>query len=285
MSRTSGIDSAADAGAAASSAAAGPAAERLGQAGLAAKGVLYAVIGFLALQLALGNKARSASQQGALRTVAQQPFGKVLLAVLAVGLLAYTLWRLSQVFLHHGEDSRAEAWAKRGSCLLRAVVYGSLFAATLRLLTGSGGGSGGSPSESSLTARVLQLPFGVALVVGVGLAVVGVGLYQGYKGVSKRFLEELRTARMTPGQRTWATRIGTAGLVARGAVFCLLGFFVVKAALEFEPRQATGLDGALQRLTAQPYGPWLLGVVAIGLFAYGVYCGVQARWADVDRVD
>ncbi len=212
---------------------------RLGQAGLAAK-VLYAVIGFLALQLAL---ASSASQQGALRTVAQQPFGKVLLAVLAVGLLAYALWRLSQVFGHHGEDSRAEAWAKRGSCLLRAVVYGSLFAATLRLLMGSGGGSGGSPSESSLTARVLQLPLGVALVVGVGLAVVGVGLYQGYKGVSKRFLEELRTARMTPGQRTWATRIGVAGLVAWGAVFCLLGFFVVKAALESQPRQATGSTG------------------------------------------
>lgn len=195
--------------------------DRLARAGLVAKGVLYAVIAVLAVQVALGgDSGESADQQGAIQAVAEQPFGTALLVLLAVGLAGYALWRLAQAVIGPDEDG-AKGIALRVSFVIRAVVYGALCATTVRLLSGSGGGGGSS--EDGMTARLLELPFGVALVVAVGVIIIGVGLFQGYTGVSHDFTEDYDVARMSATQRTWAKRVGVAGHLSRMVVFGLAG--------------------------------------------------------------
>lgn len=259
--------------------------ERLGRAGLAAKGVLYVTIAVLALQLAVGGGAggEAVGQQGALRTLADQPFGTVILALLAVGLFGYALWRLSQAWLDPGGEDGAKAVAQRVSYVLRGVFYAGLCVLTLRLLTSGGGGGGGGEQEA--TARLLDLPFGQALVVALGLIVVGVGLYQGYRGITQDFAKELATGTLTPARRRAIIRLGVVGLCARAVVFTLIGVFLVRAALTFDPSAAVGLDGALAALAGTSAGPALLGVVAAGLLAYGAFCFAQARYGRIRQMD
>lgn len=260
--------------------------ERLGRAGLAAKGVLYVTIAVLALQLAVGGGGAGGTvgQQGALRTLAEQPFGTVILVLLAVGLLGYALWRLSQAWLDPGDEDGAKAVAQRVSYVVRGVFYAGLFVLTLRLLTSRGGGGGGG-GEQEATARLLDLPFGQALVVLLGLVVVGVGLYQGYRGITKDFAKELQTGGLPPARRRAIIRLGVVGLCARAVVFTLIGVFLVRAALTFDPNAAVGLDGALAALAGTAAGPALLGVVAVGLLAYGAFCFAQARYGRIRAMD
>ena len=258
--------------------------DRLARAGLAAKGALYVIVGVLAAQIALGTSGQSASQQGAIRSLAGQPFGTVLLVVLAIGLAGYTLWRLAQAVIGPDEEG-AKAVVLRVSFLVRALIYGALCVFTVRILGSGGSSSGGGQTQDTLTARLLGLPFGVPLVVAVGLVIIGIGLYQGYTGLSHDFTEDYDTSRMSANQRRWATRVGVAGHLSRMVVFGLAGLFLVRAALTFDPQQAVGLDGALREIAAAPYGTVLLLVVALGLACYGAYCFVLARWGRTRDID
>ena len=256
---------------------------RAAQVGLIAKGVLYLMVGILALQVAFGGgSAGQANQQGALQTIAQGPFGTLLVTLVGIGFAGYAGWRLSQFFTEKGdEDSRAKAWITRLSYLVRAVIYAGLAFLALRIAFGdSGGGGGGS---QALTARAMALPGGRILVGLVGLIIVGVAGYQAYKAYTKDFMEELETGQMNHRTRTWVRRIGMLGHAGRAVVFGLVGFFVVIAAVQFDPQEAVGLDGALQRLAQQPAGPWLLALTALGLFAYGVFAIVRSRYVDVSE--
>lgn len=274
-----------DAGRAADRAAGSRWVERLGRAGLVAKGVLYVTIAVLALQLAVGGGSAgdTVGQQGALRTLAEQPFGTLILVLLAIGLAGYALWRLSQAWLDPGGEDGAKAVAQRASYVVRGVFYAGLCVLTVRLLTSGGGGGGGGGGEQEVTARLLDLPFGRALVVLLGLIVVAVGLYQGYRGITKDFVEELQA--LPPARRASIIRLGVAGLCARAVVFTLIGVFLVRAALTFDPDAAVGLDGALAALTQTAAGPALLGVVAAGLLAYGAFCFAQARYGRIRQMD
>jgi hypothetical protein len=256
---------------------------RAAQVGLIARGVLYLMIGILALQIAFGGAGSGqASQQGALQTIAQGPFGTVLVALVGLGLAGYAGWRVSQFFTEKGdEDSRAKEWITRVSYLVRAVIYAGLSFLALRIAFGdSSGGGGGS---QALTARVMALPAGRILVGLVGLIIVGVAGYQAYQAYTKDFMEELQTEQMNPQARRWVRRIGVLGHSGRAVVFAVVGWFVIIAAVRFDPQQAVGLDGALQRLAQQAAGPWLLALTALGLFAYGVFAIVRARYVDVSE--
>lgn len=259
--------------------------ERLGRAGLVAKGVLYATIAVLALQVALpgGSGGETAGKEGAIETLSQQPLGTLVLIVLTVGLVGYALWRLTQVVIGNGETDEKKDLALRAGFLARGVIYITLALFTVRLLTGGGGGGGSA--EKELTARLLELPFGVALVVLAGLIMIGVGLYQGYEGVTKKFREDLETWRMSPAENRLTTRVGTLGLCARAVVFTLIGIFLIRAALDFDPNQAVGIDGALAALAQSGPGQWLLGLVALGLLAYAVYCFAEARYGRIRQLD
>jgi len=252
--------------------------ERLARLGYLAKGIVYAIVGVLAVQAAFGAGGQTTDTKGALSAIAAQPFGKFLLALLTVGLIGYVVWRFVQAVQdpeHKGDD--AKGWATRLGYAVSGLIYASLAFTAIGLIRGSGGGGGGN-SEQDWTARLLAQPFGQWLVGLVGAFVIGLGFYQLYQAYKAKFRKQMKLQEMSPTEETWATRIGRFGLGARGVVFCIIGFFLLQAARQSDASQVRGLDGVLQSLAQQPYGPWLLGIVALGLVAYGIHMAVQARY-------
>lgn len=250
--------------------------ERLGRLGLVAKAAIYAVVGLLAIQVARGDSAESTDHAGALHTIAEQRFGKALLVLLACGLAAYALWRLAQGILDRdNEGERPTGLAKRAAALGIAAWYGILCALTVSVLVGNGSGSA---KEQQTTKDVFDRPYGRYLVYAAGLAFIGSAAFNGWRAVTCEFNKQLKTGEMSEAEETAATGVGILGHLARMAVFGLIGAFLLKAAWEYDSKEARGLDGALLEVSQQPYGDFLLGAVGIGLFAYALYCLVQARY-------
>lgn len=244
--------------------------------GIAARGVVYVVIGVLAIKLALGDGGKAADQQGAMRTIADQPLGTMLLAIVAVGLLGYASWRLLRAALGgtQGQDDLKD----RIDGLASGISYGILFAAAIRILAGSGGRG---PDPDKAAGGVLGWPGGPWLVGIVGLVIVGVGLQQGYKGVTRSFMEDTNTDSMDDRVEHAYTGLGIFGHLARMVVFGLIGWFLIKAALDYNPDEAVALDGALAKVADAPYGPLLLGIVAAGLIGFGLFSLVESRYKRV----
>ncbi|HET6601916.1 MAG TPA: DUF1206 domain-containing protein [Gaiella sp.] len=248
--------------------------EWLSRSGFVARGLIYAIIGVLALKLALGHGGKLTNQQGALHTVVEQPFGKVLLTLVAVGLGGYALWRLVRAALGRGPEG-SDTGLDRVAALASGLVYLGMCIVAVRILVGS---PKASASPDKTTAGVLGWPAGTWIVGAAGLVLIGVGLYQGYRGLTKDFLADSKTEEMGPLIRTWIGWIGLVGHLARMVVFTLAGAFLVKAAVEYDPQAAVGIDGALAKLLQQPYGPLLLGLVAAGLIAFAIYSLSDARF-------
>lgn len=253
--------------------------ERLARLGFLAKGLVYATVGALAVQVALGSGGQTTDTQGAIQVIAQQPFGRVLLGILGLGLVSYGLWRFMQAVVNPAGRDGAEGIAARSGFAVSGVIHLALAATAIGLLIGSGAGSGNT--EQSMTVRLLVVPFGRWLTGLVGLAVIGSGLLQLAKAYRADFRKALKLGEMSQPEKTWATRAGRVGYTARGIVFALIGIFFVQAALQADASEARGLEGALQALRAQPYGPYLLGGVALGFVLYGGYMVVEARYRDV----
>ena len=249
--------------------------ELLSRAGFVARGLIYGIVGVLALKLALGVGGKVTDQEGALQTVAKQPFGKILLALVAVGLGGYSLWRLVRAGLGRGPEG-SDSGVDRVAALASGIVYLGFCVMAVRILAGSGASSSSSPD--SQTAGVLGWPAGPLIVGAAGLVMIGVGLYQGYRGITKDFLDDSKTEEMSPRMRGWISRIGMIGHLARMVVFVLVGYFLVKAAVQFDAKEAVGLDGALAEVVNGSFGPLLLGIVAVGLIAFAVYSVSDARY-------
>lgn len=250
--------------------------EWLARAGFVARGLIYGIIGVLAVKLAVGAGGKTTNQQGAMRTIAQQPFGKVLLILVAIGLGGYALWRLIHALLGHGPENSDTSF-ERVAALGSGIVYAGLCAVAVEILLGSGS-SAGSGSAQKTTAGVFGWPGGAWLVGIAGIVLIGVGLFQGYRGLSKDFLKDSKTEQMSTRVRHWIESIGTVGHVARMVIFGLVGAFLIKAAVDYNSNRAVGLDGALAKLAHQSYGPFLLGLVAAGLVAFGLYSLSDARY-------
>lgn len=251
--------------------------ERLARLGYAAKGVVYLIAGLLSAQAALGLGGQTTDKQGALHTIAAQPYGKVMLCILALGLVGYVLWRIAQAILDPDDKGAdAKGLAQRAFYIVSGLIYAGLAVSAVQLVLGAG--TGGGDETQGWTARLLALPFGHWLVIAAGAGIVGVGLYYLYRAYSSDLRERLKTEQMSDFEETWAIRLGRFGTAARGVVFGIIGLFLIQAARQFDPSEARGLDGALQALSQQPFGPWLLGVVAFGLAAYGVYMLAMARY-------
>lgn len=250
--------------------------EWLARAGFVARGLIYGIIGILAIKLAVGVGGATTNQQGALKTIAHQPSGKVLLVLVAIGLAGYALWRLVRALLGHGpedSDSDFDRVAAAGS----GIVYAGLCAIAVEILLGSSS-SGGSGNTSKTTVGVFGWPGGPWLVGIAGAVLIGIGVYQGYRGITKDFLKDSKTEQMSARVRTWVEWIGSFGHLARMVVFGLVGVFLIKAAIDYNPNKAVGLDGALAKIAHASYGPFLLGIVAAGLIAFGVYSLSDARY-------
>jgi Domain of Unknown Function (DUF1206) len=249
---------------------------------LVAKGLSFALVAVLAMKVALGGGGDVEDRPGALHDVAQSPLGRILLGALAVGLAAYALWRLVLAVLGRKlETGEKESALKRVGDAARAVFYGWLAFLCGELMLDVDEPAGKGNDEKELTARVLDWPLGKWIVAAVGLAVVAAGAYNVFRALSRKFRKDLKEGQMGGEERRWYTVIGVIGHAARGVVFLLAGFFIVRAAWEFDPKEAIGLDGALAKLANAEYGPLLLGAVAAGLFAYALFCLVQARYRKV----
>jgi hypothetical protein len=248
-----------------------------GRIGLVARGIVYGVVGILAFKVAVGAGGRTESQTGALRTIAHQPFGEVLLIVLAIGLAAYALWRIVDGVAGLSPYAQ-DALGHRVAALASGIGYAVLCFAAITIIAGaqSSGGSSGSPRHA--TAGVLGWPGGPVLVTVAGLIVIGVAVYQAYKGITRKFEEESRVEQMTSGTRTVFTALGVTGHLARAITFGLIGYGLIAAALDYSPKRAVGLDGALQKLAHASAGPLLLGIVALGFVAFALYSIIDARY-------
>ena len=246
-----------------------------GRIGLASRGVVYCVLALVAVQVAFGKRDAEIDRQGALRAVADQPFGKALLVVLALGFAGYALWRFAEATIGSHE------LPKRLLHIGRGLLYLSFMVTTVRLLTGGTSGGGSDRQAKTWSARLLAHSGGRPLVVAIGLGLVVGGGVLCWRGAHKTFEKHLRVSAMSPRQRRWLPWLGTAGHTARGVVLALIGVFLVRAAVRFDPHQAVGVDGALHQLAARSYGPLALCLVALGLLAYGLFSFVEARWRKV----
>ena len=249
---------------------------RLVAAGWVAKGVLYGLIALLALRVAAGDQGEKADQQGAVHTVAAQPFGKVLLVTLGLGLALYSLSRLLEALgVGHGDDASG---LERAGYAISAVIYASFAVLAFKVLSGANGDQGDQATD--VTAGAMEWGAGRWLVGLAGLGIAAVGLRFVWEGVSRSFEDHLALGAASPTTRTVVRVLGTVGLAARGVVFALAGWFVIQAAVQYDPQEAAGLDETLHRLVAESWGPLLLTAVALGLLAYGAYCFAEARWRE-----
>jgi hypothetical protein len=249
--------------------------ELFSRAGFVARGLVYAIIGILALKLAFGQGGKLTNQQGALKTVAHQPFGTLLLALVAIGLGGYSVWRLVRAAIGHGPEGSDTA-LERVAALGSGIAYGGLCLLAIEILVSGHGSTSGSPKHA--TAGIFGWPGGTWIVGIAGVVMIGVACYQGYRGITKSFLKDSKVEEMKPEVKKWICRLGMVGHLARMVVFGLIGIFLLKAAIDYNPKQAVGLDGALAKLTHYSYGPLLLGIVAVGLIAFAAYSLTDARY-------
>jgi hypothetical protein len=251
----------------------------LARAGLVARGVSYGIVGILALQLAFDSGGKATTQRGALLTIAEQPFGRALLIAMVIGLAGYAFWRLVRAAIGHGTQDTDNA-GERIAGAASGIAYIALSVTAVKILIGANSG-GGTNSPKRTTGGILDWTGGTTIIAAIGAILIGVALYQGYKGLSKKFLEDSNTAEMSrDGQRAF-TAIGVFGHLARMVVFGLIGYGLIRAAVTYDPRNAVGLDGALSQVADLSYGPLLLGVVAVGLIGFALYSIADARYRKI----
>jgi uncharacterized protein DUF1206 len=251
--------------------------EMVARAGLAAYGLVHLLIGWLAARLAWsGSAGKSADTSGAMTTLAAQPFGKILLWSVAVGLVALALWQVSEAVWGHRYRPRLARVREKITSGALAFVYVGLGASAAAVALGSRTSS--SQSEQHATSGVLALPGGRVIVVAAGLVIIGIGIAEVVSGVRKAFSEEIDTTSLSPATRTAVTRLGQVGYITKGLALAVVGALLTYATLGFKQQNTQGLDGAMQAILAQPFGKFLLTAVALGFVAFGLFAILQSRY-------
>ena len=257
--------------------------ERVARVGIVARGVIHLLVGWLAIRIALGASSERADQRGAMAALVRQPMGRVLVLLLALGLLAYAAWRALEAVL----DPDDKGVLQRLGFAARAVLYLGFFGTAVKLaMQGSsgasgGGGAGGGAGKQKVASGVLGLPGGKWIVLAAAAVIVGTGVWNGYRALSRNFEKSLKEAEMSETERRWAIRVGFVGHLARMAAYFAVGWFLARAALRYAPNQPVGLDASLHALAGASYGPFLLIAVGVGLIAFGVYQLFLARFREI----
>jgi len=257
----------------------------LARLGYIVNGIVYIIIGGLAAQLAFGHGGAATDQKGALKTIYAEPFGRVILAIVAVGLVGYALWSFAQaIFDTERKGKDAKGIIARVGYAITGISYALLAFGAFQMVIGtSSGGNSSSTTTQSWTDQLLQEPFGVVLVIIIGVGVIGLACFFFYKAYSVNFRSHFNLAGLDPRLSKAAMTSGRLGYGALGVDFLIVGIFLIVAALNHDPHSAKGLDTALQTLLHQPFGPVLLTIVALGFIAYGVYSFVEARYRRIGR--
>lgn len=243
-----------------------PVLERMARVGLVVHGVVYILVAWLAALAALGRPAGSASGAGALEEIAQKPLGAVVLWIVAAGLASLAVWQVCQAVGGHRDDDGVQRWLARLGSAGRAVVLGTLAVLAVRTALGDGGGGGGGT-----TGAVLRLPFGTLLVLAAAGVILAVGLTSAWRGLTDRWRRDVEAEGRTGDIGRVVQALARTGHLSRALAFGIIAFLVARAAVEHDPRQRAGLDQAIVRFRDEPWGPWLIVVVAAGLACYGGY--------------
>lgn len=253
--------------------------ERVARLGFVSRGFVYAFVGFVAFQIALGNRGGEADQKGAFQSLAAKPYGAVLLWLIVLGFLGYAAWRATEAAVgHRGETDEKKRTFKRVVSGVKVAIYLGLAVTAARIAMGGSGGREGD----SWSASLMRNGGGRLLVGLIGLIVAGAGVYMFGQALKNDYAEDLETGRMGPTLRKVALWLGKFGYAARGVAFTVVGTLVVLAALQFDPQKAEGLDVALKTLARAPFGSVLLGVVGLGLVAFGGYSFLESRYRRID---
>jgi Domain of Unknown Function (DUF1206) len=257
--------------------------ETLARLGYGARGVVHGLVGGLALLAAIGSGGQTGGSRNALQTVLSQPFGRVWLVLIAIGLFGFCAWRVLEALTdadRRGSDMKG--WAIRGAHLISGAIYAGLAVSAIGMALGQGSGGGEDQAAQGWTAWLMSQPFGRWLVGLVGLVIIGAGIAFALKAWRGNVAERLA---VPDDKRHWVVSLGRLGFAARGVVFVLIGGFLILAAIRSSSSEVHGLGGALQALQQQPYGWVLLALTAIGLFAFGLFGLVQARYRHIDAPD
>lgn len=247
--------------------------EYLARAGFVCYGVIHLLFAWLALQIALGNSSGESDQSGALQFVAKQPAGKFLLILIAVGMIALAVWQIFEAAVGSGKTT------ERVVSGFRAILYAYFAWLAIKVIRGAS--TSQANSQQQTTSKVMDASGGRFLIGLIGVVVVGIGVGLAVYGIRKKFEEHLKIGSMRAAIRKTVRRLGIAGYTAKGVAYAVAGVLLVVAAVTYDPKKARGLDGALRTVAEQSYGQWMLGLIALGIAAFGVYCFFQARYRKV----
>lgn len=253
--------------------------ELLARGGFIGYGVIHLLFAWLALQVAFGDSSGETDQSGALKTLAQQPAGEFLVTGIIIGMVAMAIWQAFEAALGHRGPALRSAMAERVISGCRAVLY--LYFAYLGYKVVSGANASQSQSQQSSASSMMDSGGGRLLLGLAGLVVAGVGVGLVIYGLKKMFQKHLNTGQMSPSVRRTVQRLGMAGYTSKGVAYGLAGALIVSAAVGYDPEKAGGLDSALKTLAGTAWGPWLLGLIALGLACFGVYCFFQVKYRKV----
>ncbi|MCW2764428.1 MAG: hypothetical protein JWO11_387 [Nocardioides sp.] len=246
--------------------------------GLVAYGVVHLLIAWLAIQLAFGDNEGKASSTGAMNQLAQQPFGEVLVWLVALGMFLLVLWRLLEAAAGHRDADGGERLRKRLTSAGKAVIYAAIGLSALQVAAGSAGSSGGKKSGfDSTTAKLMDLPAGQWIVVAIGLVIVGFGGAHVWRAWTEKFAEHLDPEGRSGDSGRAYLLFGKVGYAAKGVAIAIVGSLFVYAGASHEAKKSGGLDQALHKVLEQPFGPVLLILIGVGLASYGLFCFARAR--------
>ena len=253
--------------------------EYLTRAGFIGYGVVHLLFAWLALQIAFGKSSGDGDQSGALRELVTQPFGRTLVILTTIGLVAMAIWQAFEAAIGHRTDQGKTRVMERVASAGRVLIYLYLAYTGYKVLKGANSSSADSQQKAS--ENLMAATGGRWLVGLIGLVVAAIGIGLAIWGLQKKFEKHLHLGRMSAAMRKSSRRLGVAGYVAKGVAYAIAGVLLVVAAVTYEPDKARGLDGALRTLAEQSYGTWLLALMALGIAAFGVFCFIQARYRKV----
>ncbi|HET7430030.1 MAG TPA: DUF1206 domain-containing protein [Nocardioides sp.] len=253
--------------------------DRAVRVGMVAYGIVHLTIAWLGIQLAVGDKSGSASRNGALQQLEQQPFGELVVWVVAIGMFLLVVWKLLEAFVDYSIEDGAKKALKPATNVFKAIVYGTLGVSAIHVATGSKSKS----HTSDYTATLMDQPFGRWLVGLVGLAIIGYGGYLAYRGWSEKFLKHLDPQGRSGDVGKAYKMFGKVGYIAKGIAIAVIGLLFVYAAVSHKAKKSGGLDQALHKVLEQPFGPVLLVAISLGIGCYGLFCFARARHLSAAR--
>jgi hypothetical protein len=255
---------------------------RFARFGYIAKGLVYGMVGVLAALAAFGPSGDMTGTSGALQSLAAMPFGEVALWFIGIGLIGYILWDFIKAIKDpENEGTDAKGLIKRTGYFISGLIYSNLAFGAIKLASNTGSNVGEN-SEKTISAKLMEQPFGVWLVGLVGAIIIGYGVYELYNGAKEKFMNHFKTYEMNDKETKTARLSGKIGLISRGIVLSMIGFFFIRTAYTHNPNESKGLGGALTELANQPFGQFLLAIVAAGLVLYGIYQIIKGRYQQMN---